>query len=138
MRGEPMTVAATMPPTLDEFPVSFAALPEPHREVMALVEAHRRRRGRGLSWGELRSHFEALASEPTEGASLRALLGARGLAPSLRLVVGDLTDYGLLALTMDGISVASAAEHASPGWNGEFQEMVQEAEQAFEDDAPPE
>ena len=126
------TLAPTsQPPVLDRFPATFEALPEPHREVLALVVAHAATHdGAPLPWATLKGYAEVVAASEESGFRLIEVLTGRGLARSLALVVGDLTDYGLLESTLEGLALTSlASTTAETQWNGAFKELVEMAKQ---------
>lgn len=108
---------------LRSFPANFGELPEPHRQVLAVVAA-----------------FDELGHAPVSRARLyrtiaRTVTKSRrpghampfdrfGLDAHVARVVGNLSDYGLLEIGGQGLSLSSRARDARDGWNGEFRSMV--------------
>jgi hypothetical protein len=129
MRGEPLTptLALERLPMLTKFPESFLDLPEPHRAVLALVAAHESVTGRALQWSGLIKYTQVTATVETD-LQLVAKLPPHRLLRSLRLVVGDLTDYALLDASFDGLALTTHAREVADGnWNGRFKDLVQRA-----------
>jgi hypothetical protein len=124
----PSTLAPERQPMLTKFPESFLDLPEPHRTVLALVAAYESVTGEALQWSGLIKYTQVIALTAETDLRLMDQLPQRGLLRSLRLVVGDLTDYELLNTSSAGLVLTEKAQAAADGeWNGRFKNLVKRA-----------
>lgn len=116
-----MTLAAgSTVGVLSRFPTSFEELPQLHRLLLAVLAAHHDQQpGVLLSWPQLvRTTVYALA----EGVEIEVPAG--GLARAIEASLGDLTDYGMVSSSVEGLQLSDRTLGARDSWNGAFKQLV--------------
>lgn len=116
-----MTLAAgSSVGVLSRFPTSFEELPQLHRLLLAVLAAqHDQDAATPLSWPQLvRNTVYALA----EGVDIQVPAG--GLARAIEASLGDLTDYGMVVSSVDGLELSERTVNARDSWNGAFKQLV--------------
>lgn len=105
---------------LGQFPRSFEELPGLHRLLLAVLAARTEQLPRmQMAWPLLvQDTIRALAQ------GVHITLPEGGLVRAIEAALGDLTDYGMVVPSVNGLSLSPRTLAAEAGWNGAFKELV--------------
>lgn len=112
-------------PAIEGFPADFAAVPDLHRGLLALIEAQAHKSSRPVDWLRLIALVKAARQR---GLKPYTMFAGRNLEPAISTVVNDLRAYGLIDGSSRGFELSRQSRDELENWNGQFRTLVTQAE----------